>query len=62
MMLTAEVALEWFHASGARTLERLRSLVDHFSHTNALQPSEADEAYRQASAVARFDPPDEPGR
>lgn len=55
MMLTAQVALEWFNASGARTPDRLRSLVEHFGHTNALQPSEIEEAYRQAVAVARFE-------
>jgi hypothetical protein len=32
----AALALEWFHASGDRTVARLYSLVDHFCTTNGI--------------------------
>ncbi len=52
----ARVALEWFHASGARTPERLRELVEHFCFTGAIGDAETREAiYRDAARCARFE-------
>jgi hypothetical protein len=47
--LAGQTAVEWWRASGARTLERLYALCDHFATVNAL--SDRAEVYAIARAL-----------
>jgi hypothetical protein len=47
--LEARLALEWLNASGERTPERLRSLVEHFCTTNAITDTETRTAIYEAA-------------
>lgn len=56
MVLIATLALEFFNASGARTPERLRALIDHYAEIRGEMSQEyRDAAYRQAERAATFD-------
>ncbi len=48
--LEARLALEWLCAGGQRTPERLKSLVEHYCETNAVQERETRDAIYQVAA------------
>lgn len=51
--LAAEVALEWFLASGERTEARLRSLVEHFCQVRGeTDPVAIEAAFKRAMTAA----------
>jgi hypothetical protein len=52
MSVAAQAALEYWRASGERTRERLRSLVEHFANING-QSADIDHLYATAVAAVR---------
>jgi hypothetical protein len=51
--LEARLALEWFNASGERTVERLRRLIEHFCTVDGIMKSETREAIYEAALIAQ---------
>lgn len=54
MTLEAKLALEWWRASGARTMERLAAHVDHWLDTNGVRdPGQREYTHAEAKAGLR---------
>lgn len=49
----ARSAVEWLTAPGARTLERLAELADHYADTYGLQGEARTAAHAEARAIAQ---------
>jgi|HubBroStandDraft_5_1064220.scaffolds.fasta_scaffold1289256_2 hypothetical protein len=52
--IEAELGLEWWRASGARTVERLASLVDHWLDQRAVTDISQREATHKSALAARY--------